>query len=68
MIWPTAVVKKPVSWARARNFSLDAFEGWIRTEISSGFRISFQNLAGIIGSMRFLDGDILFWDLESYFV
>ena len=55
MIWPAASVKKPVSWARARNFSLDAFEGWIRTEISSGFRISSQNLAGIIGSMRNLD-------------
>ena len=68
MIWPIASVKKPVFWARARNFSLDAFEAWIRTEISSGFRISSQNLAGIIGSMRFLDGDILFWDLESYFV
>jgi hypothetical protein len=55
MIWPTASVKKPVSWARARNFSLDAFEAWIRTEIRPGFRISSQNLAAIIGSMRNLD-------------
>ena len=55
MIWRTASVKKPVSWARARNFGLDAFEAWIRTEIRSAFRISSQNLAGIIGSMRNLD-------------
>jgi hypothetical protein len=52
---PTASLKKPASWARDRNFSLDAFEAWIRTEISSGFRISSQNSAGIIGSMRILD-------------
>ena len=55
MIWRTAVVKNDFSGARGRNFRHDAFEGWIRTEISSGFRISSQNLAGIIGSMRNLD-------------
>ena len=68
MIWHDASVKKPVSWARARNVGLDAFEAWIRTEIRPGFRISSQILAGIIGSMRNLDRLILFLDLESYFV
>jgi len=55
MIWPTAVVKNDFSGAQDRNFSLDAFEGWIQTEISSGFRISSHKLAGIIGSTRNLD-------------
>ena len=77
MIWHDASVKKPVSWARARNVGLDAFEAWIRTEIRPGFRISSQNLAGIIGSMRNLDqstclepkmtilSDVAWWSSEE---
>ena len=58
-MWPAAEVRNELSGAQDRNFSLDAFEGWIRTEISSGFRISSQNLAGIIASVRIFANTVL---------